>query len=271
MNFSLLTERRKADLIAFDRILTIMDELRELCPWDKKQTFQSLRHLTIEETYELSEALLDSKPEEIKKEIGDVWLHLIFYCKIASETNLFNIEDTLNSLAEKLIHRHPHIYGDAKIENEEQVKAQWEKLKLKEGNSSVLAGVPKSLPAMIKAMRIQDKVKGVGFDFEDKNQVWEKVQEEIQELKIEISERNNQTINHEKIEDEFGDVLFSLINYARFININPETALEKTNIKFTNRFNFIEKKATENNQSVEKLTIEEMETYWNMAKKESKK
>lgn len=247
-------------LVAFERLLTIMDELREKCPWDKKQTMQSLRHLTIEETYELTDAIIENDLDEVKKELGDLMLHLVFYSKIASETNEFDIADVLNEICEKLIHRHPHIYGDVEVTDEEEVKKNWEKLKLKEGKKSVLEGVPKSLPALVKAVRIQDKAKGIGFDWDNKSQVWEKVKEEIDELQVEIEAKSD------KIEDEFGDVLFSLINYARFIDINPEDALEKTNKKFIKRFQYMESEVKKINKQLSDLTLNEMEAYWNKAK-----
>ena len=248
-------------LVAFERLLTIMDELREKCPWDKKQTMQSLRHLTIEETYELTDAILENNLNEVKGELGDVMLHLVFYAKIASETNAFDITDVLNSICDKLIHRHPHIYGDVKVADEEEVKANWEKLKLKEGKKSVLEGVPKSLPALVKAIRIQDKARGIGFDWDNKDQVWEKVKEEIDELHVEINSDSN------KIEDEFGDVLFSLINYARFLNINPEDALEKTNKKFIKRFQYLESESKKDGKELSEMSLTEMDVYWNKAKK----
>ena len=247
-------------LVAFERLLTIMDELREKCPWDKKQTMQSLRHLTIEETYELTDAILENNLNEVKGELGDVMLHLVFYAKIASETNAFDITDVLNSICDKLIHRHPHIYGDVKVADEEEVKANWEKLKLKEGKKSVLEGVPKSLPALVKAIRIQDKARGIGFDWDNKHQVWEKVKEEIDELHVEINSDSN------KIEDEFGDVLFSLINYARFLNINPEDALEKTNKKFIKRFQYLESESKKDGKELSEMSLTEMDVYWNKAK-----
>src|SRR3954470_21807105 len=231
---------------AFERLLTIMDDLRLNCPWDKKQTLESLRHLTIEETYELSDAILSADMPEIKKELGDIMLHLVFYAKIASETNDFDITDVLNGVCDKLINRHPHIYGDVEVQNEEDVKRNWEQIKLKEGNKSVLGGVPSSLPALVKASRIQEKARGVGFDWEEKNQVWEKVEEELQEFKEEFNVLENSAIDVDKAEAEFGDLLFSLINYARFININPENALEKTNRKFIKRFQYLEDKARQN-------------------------
>ena len=253
---------RQQQLKAFERLLDIMDDLREKCPWDKKQTLESLRHLTIEETYELGDAILDNDLPEIKKELGDLLLHIVFYAKIGSETNSFDIADVANSICDKLIDRHPHIYGDVVVENEEQVKQNWEKLKLKEGRKSVLEGVPKSLPALVKASRIQDKVKGVGFDWEESHQVWEKVEEEIAELQAEI-EANNQ----DKMEAEFGDVLFSLINYARFLKINPEDALERTNKKFIKRFMYLESKASELGKSLSDMTLAEMDVFWEEAKK----
>lgn len=247
---------------AFARLLTIMDELREQCPWDKKQTLESLRHLTIEEVYELGDAILDSDLEEIKKELGDVMLHLVFYARIASESGAFDIADSLNFICEKLISRHPHIYGDVQVKDDEEVKANWEKLKLKEGKKSVLEGVPKSLPAMVKAQRIQDKARGVGFDWDNEEQVWEKVQEELAEFKVEA----DKTANQEKIEDEFGDVLFSLINYARFKGINPEDALERTNKKFIKRFQYLETESKKDGKEMGSMTLEEMDEYWNKAK-----
>ena len=253
---------RADQLAAFDRLLTIMDELREKCPWDKKQTLQSLRHLTIEETYELGDAILDNDLNEVKKELGDLLLHLVFYAKIGSETQDFDIADVCNEICEKLIHRHPHIYGDTVVENEEEVKQNWEKLKLKEGKKSVLEGVPRSLPALVKASRIQDKVKGVGFDWEEPHQVWDKVQEELQELREEGA-----TGNQNKMESEFGDVLFSMINYARFLNINPEDALERTNKKFIKRFQYLESKAEELGKPLMDMTLAEMDVFWNEAKK----
>ena len=255
-------------LQAFERLLNIMDDLRSQCPWDKKQTLESLRYLTIEETYELSDAILEKDFNELKGEIGDLMLHMVFYSKIASETNEFDITDVLNGICDKLVRRHPHIYGDTKVENEEEVKRNWEQIKLKEkGRKTVLQGVPKSLPAMVKANRIQDKVRGVGFDWEDKNQVWEKVEEELQEFKAEFNVADNSAIDVEKAEAEFGDVLFSLINYTRFININPENALEKTNRKFIKRFQYLESKAQENGKALADMTLSEMDIYWNEAKK----
>lgn len=252
---------RQDQLKAFDRLLTIMDELREQCPWDRKQTMQSLRHLTIEETYELGEAILDNDLNEIKNELGDLLLHIVFYAKIGSETDDFDIADVINSISEKLISRHPHIYGDVKVENDEQVKQNWEKLKLKEGKTSVLEGVPKSLPALVKANRIQDKAAGVGFDWEASHQVWDKVEEELKEFQSEVAKGDPSSI-----ENEFGDVLFSMVNYARFLDINPENALEKTNKKFTNRFQYLEQKAKELNKTLSEMTLAEMDVFWEEAK-----
>jgi XTP/dITP diphosphohydrolase len=253
---------RERQLQAFGRLLDIMDELRSKCPWDQKQTFQSLRHLTIEETYELGDAILNNDLQEIKKELGDVLLHIVFYAKIGSETDAFDIADVAEAISEKLIHRHPHIYGNVEVENEDDVKQNWEKLKLKEGKTSVLEGVPKSLPALVKANRIQDKVAGVGFDWEEPQQVWEKVQEELAELNAEIQKGNS-----DNIEAEFGDVLFSLINYARFIKVNPENALERTNKKFINRFQHLEKAAKKMDKSLHDMSLAEMDVFWDAAKK----
>jgi XTP/dITP diphosphohydrolase len=252
---------RAQQLAAIDRLLTIMDELRLKCPWDKKQTLQSLRHLTIEETYELGDAILDNDLEEVKKELGDLLLHLFFYAKIGSETNDFDIGDVAESISEKLIHRHPHIYGNVTVKDEEEVKQNWEKLKLKEGRSSVLEGVPKSLPALVKASRIQDKVAGVGFDWEHPEQVWKKVQEELAELNTEIKAGNT-----DRIESEFGDVLFSMINYARFIKVNPEDALERTNKKFIQRFQFLEKAAKKEGKELSNMSLTEMDVHWEKSK-----
>lgn len=253
---------------AFLRLLKIMDELREQCPWDRKQTLESLRHLTIEETYELSDAILEKDRPEIKKELGDLILHIVFYSRIASETQDFDISDVIHGVCDKLIRRHPHIYGDVQADNEEQVKKNWEQLKLKEGNRSVLSGVPQSLPALLKAYRIQEKVRGVGFDWEEKDQVWEKVQEEMKEFEAEFNHQNQDQINPERAEAEFGDLLFSLINYARFMNINPETALERTNKKFTRRFQYLESKAKEAGKNLADMTLAEMDVFWNEAKKQ---
>lgn len=252
---------------AFERLLTIMDDLRMNCPWDKKQTLESLRHLTIEETYELSDAILSGDMPEIRKELGDIMLHLVFYARIGSETNDFNITDVLNGICDKLITRHPHIYSDVEVNDENDVKRNWEQIKLKEGNHSVLGGVPISLPALVKASRIQEKARGVGFDWEEKSQVWAKVEEEMQEFKEEFNVEDETTIDREKAESEFGDLLFSLINYARFININPEDALEKTNRKFIKRFQYLEDKARENGQQLQEMTLAEMDVFWNEAKK----
>ena len=249
---------------ALQRLLNIMNELREKCPWDKKQTLESLRHLTIEETYELSDAILANDLEEIKTELGDLMLHIVFYSKIGAEKQAFDIGDVMNSVCEKLISRHPHVFGDVTVENEAEVKRNWEQLKLKEkgGNKSVLAGVPKSLPALIKALRIQEKTHRLGFDWQYKEQVWEKVEEELREFKQESNKNNQQAV-----EAEFGDILFSLVNYARFIDINPETALEKTNQKFIKRFNYIETAAKRDNKKLQELSLAEMDDYWEEAKK----
>ena len=252
---------------AFTRLLTVLDTLRDECPWDRKQTMESLRHLTIEETYELSDAIMEGDLTEVKKELGDVMMHLVFYARIASETNDFTIVDVLNSVCDKLINRHPHIYGDVEVQDEHDVKRNWEQIKLKEGNKSVLGGVPGSLPALVKASRIQEKARGIGFDWENKTQVWEKVEEELEEFKNEYNVVDNAAIDIEKAEAEFGDLLFSLINYARFININPENALEKTNKKFIKRFQYLEEKAKENGQLLQDMTLSEMDVYWNEAKK----
>lgn len=253
---------REQQLQAFDRLLTIMDELREKCPWDKKQTMETLRHLTIEETYELGDAILDNNLLEVKKELGDLLLHIVFYAKIGSETNNFDIADVANAICDKLIDRHPHIYGDVTVKDEEEVKQNWENLKLKEGKKSVLEGVPRTLPAMVKANRIQDKVAGVGFDWEKPEQVWEKLKEELSEFEQEVKSRNT-----DAIEAEFGDVLFSMINYARFLNINPENALERTNKKFSKRFQYLEAKAKEQGKTLKEMTLQEMDVFWEEAKK----
>ena len=248
-------------LIAFERLLTIMDDLREKCPWDKKQTFETLRTLTIEETYELADAIATNDLNALQGEIGDLFLHLVFYCKLGEEVKAFTVESVLNAICEKLIFRHPHIYGDTKVETEEEVKANWEKLKLKEGKKSVLEGVPNSLPALVKAIRIQEKVRGVGFDWDEKDQVWDKVKEELQELTD--AEKSK---NQEEIESEFGDVLFALINYARFIGVNPENALEKTNLKFKRRFTTMEDFIREEKKDISNMKLEELDKYWNKAK-----
>jgi MazG family protein len=257
---------REAKLQAFDRLLTIMDELRENCPWDKKQTLETLRHLTIEETYELSDSILDGDLQEIKKELGDLMLHMVFYARIASELKAFDMTDVLNSICEKLIERHPHIYSDVVANDEETVKANWEKIKLKTGNKSVLEGVPKTLPALVKSIRIQDKARGVGFDWEKKEQVWQKVEEEMHEFKNEFNTESNEPINKEKAMAEFGDLLFSLVNYARFINIDPEEALERTNKKFIKRFQYLETESEKDGKKMGEMTLEEMDVYWERAK-----
>jgi XTP/dITP diphosphohydrolase len=247
----------------FERLLNIMDDLREKCPWDMKQTLESLRHLTIEETYELADAILDNDLEEIKKELGDILLHIVFYAKIGSEKGAFDMADVAEGICEKLISRHPHIYGDVKVANEEEVKQNWEKLKLKEGKTSVLEGVPKSLPAMVKATRIQEKARGVGFDWDNQEQVWDKVKEELTELKVEI----DKGADYKDIENEFGDVLFSIINFARFINVDPEMALERTNKKFIKRFQYLESQSKKDGKDLSEMTLVEMDEYWNAAKK----
>jgi len=249
-----------AKLKAFKRLLDIMDELREKCPWDKKQTMESLRYLTIEETYELGDAILENNMNEIKGELGDLMLHMVFYSKIASEKNAFDITDVLNTVCEKLIERHPHIYGDVEVADEEEVKANWEKIKLKSGKKSVLEGVPNSLPSMVKATRIQEKARGVGFDWDHKGQVLDKVIEEVEELHAEVEAKSN------KIEGEFGDLLFSMINYARFIGVDPEAALEKTNKKFIKRFQYLESESVKDGKKIGEMTLEEMDKYWNKAK-----
>jgi XTP/dITP diphosphohydrolase len=247
----------------FERLLQIMDELRTKCPWDKKQTLESLRYLTIEETYELSDAILEKNMEAIKKELGDLMLHLVFYSRIGSETNAFNINDVLNNIIDKLIHRHPHIFGDVQVTTAKEVHDNWEKIKLLEkGNKSVLSGVPGSLPAMVKAFRIQEKASGVGFDWEKPEQVWEKVQEELAELKEVVDSK----AEHRKKELELGDLLFSIVNYARFIDVNPEDALERTNRKFMKRFQHLEEKAKYINKPIHEMSLEEMDIYWNEAK-----
>ena len=258
---NIIMNTKEEKLRAFERILDILDELREKCPWDRKQTLQSLRHLTLEEVYELSNSLLEENMEEIKKEIGDVFLHLIFYAKIASEKGIFDIADVLNTLCEKLIFRHPHIYGDVIAEDEEAVKQNWEKLKLKEGNQSVLEGVPNSLPSMVKAFRIQDKVKGLGFDFPNPEEAWKKVEEELKEFQAEI-----EVGSREKQESELGDVFFSLINYARILGINADTALERTNLKFISRFKKMENLVKERNLNLSEMSLDEMDNLWTESK-----
>jgi len=249
-------------LKSFERLLTIMDKLRAECPWDKKQTLESLRYLTIEETYELADAILEKDMDEIKGELGDLMLHMVFYSKIASETNDFDVADVLNTVCDKLVERHPHIYGDVIADTEEAVKENWEKIKLKSGKKSVLQGVPKSLPAMVKATRVQEKARGVGFDWDNKEQVFEKVKEEFSELHAEV-EKNDVAA----IEDEFGDVLFSMINYARFIGVDPEMALERTNKKFIKRFQYLESESRKDGKEMGEMTLNEMDEYWNKAKK----
>jgi len=251
-------------LVAFERLLNIMDELREKCPWDQKQTLESLRHLTIEETYELADAITNNDLTELKGEIGDLFLHMVFYCKIGSEQNAFDVTDVLNGICDKLVYRHPHIYSDVEVSGEEEVKANWEKFKLKEGKKkTVLSGVPKSLPALVKAYRIQEKAKGIGFEWEKRSDVWKKVEEELSELNDEVEA---ETLSKDKIEDEFGDVLFSLINYARFIDINPEDALSRTNQKFINRFTLMEELLKKDNHPVGDTDLETMDLYWEKAK-----
>ncbi len=247
---------------AFQQLLDIMDDLRAQCPWDKQQTLESLRHLTIEETYELADAILDNKLDDIRGELGDLMLHIVFYAKIGSEKNAFDIADVLEGINKKLIKRHPHIYGDTKVASADEVKDNWEKIKLKSGKKRVLSGVPKSLPAMIKAYRIQDKVKGVGFDWEAPHQVWDKVQEEMDELKREVESGKSP----KKIEEEFGDLLFALINYARFIGVNPENALERTNKKFIKRFEHLEEQAKKGGKDMRRMNLAEMDVFWNEAK-----
>lgn len=258
-----MTTDKNEALKAFAELLDIMDELRARCPWDKEQTFESLRHLTIEETYELSDAVLDKDHQGLKKELGDLLLHLVFYAKIASEQSQFTITDVIKNINQKLIFRHPHIYGNTEVADAEEVKNNWERIKLKEGNRSVLGGVPVSLPPLVKAYRIQEKAKGVGFDWEKPEQVWDKVQEEINELKHEVET----TGDHAKMENELGDLLFALVNYARFIDVNPEDALERTNKKFISRFQFLEQGARKQGRSLHEMTLSEMDEYWNEAKK----
>ncbi|KAB2814877.1 nucleoside triphosphate pyrophosphohydrolase [Phaeocystidibacter luteus] len=258
---------REEKLEAFGRLLTIMDELREQCPWDRKQTMESLRHLTIEETYELGDAILDNDLEEVKKEIGDLMLHMVFYSKIGSEKGAFDVADVLHGICDKLVHRHPHIYGDVEVQDEEEVKANWEKIKLKEGGGkkSVLEGVPRSLPALVKATRIQDKARGVGFDWDNKDQVWDKVHEELGEFKEAVDANDR-----EEMEAEFGDVLFSMINYSRFLDLDPEMALERTNKKFISRFKFMEAAIREDGKSMDDMDLQQLDVYWDKAKQETK-
>lgn len=248
-------------LEAFGRLLDIMDDLREQCPWDKKQTMESLRHLTIEETYELGNAILNNDMEEVKKELGDVLLHLVFYAKIGSETNDFDIADVCDQICEKLIFRHPHIYSDVKVADDTEVKKNWEQLKLKEGKKSVLEGVPNGLPSLVKANRIQDKVSGIGFDWEHTDQVWEKVKEELAEFETEVKNKNK-----DQMEQEFGDLIFSMINYARYLDINPENALERTNMKFIRRFKSMEAQIKLENKEFKNMNLSEMDHYWDAAK-----
>lgn len=263
-------DRRPAQLEAFGRLLDVLERLRAECPWDRKQTLESLRHLTIEETYELSDAIIRNDLPDLKKELGDVFLHLSFYAKIASETGQFDIADVLNAQCEKLIFRHPHIYGGVQAETEEEVKRNWEKLKLQEkGNTSVLGGVPTSLPALVKAMRIQEKARGAGFDWERPEQVWEKVQEELGEFQVEFAQTDPATINAERASAEFGDLLFSLINFARHAGINPEEALERTNRKFIHRFQYLETEAARAGHQLHDLTLAQMDVYWEQAKKQT--
>jgi len=260
-------DKRKKQLAAFDQLLTIMDELREKCSWDKKQTIESLRHLTIEETFELSDAILDNDLKEISKELGDILLHIVFYARIGDEKGAFDIAKVIDQLNEKLIRRHPHIYGDTTVEDEEEVKQNWEKIKLKEkGNTSVLGGVPKSLPALIKAMRIQEKARGVGFDWEEKHQVWGKVEEELAEFRENFDATGEQPVDVEEATKEFGDLMFSLINYSRFIGVNPEDALERTNRKFIFRFQYLENEAKSSGKTLSEMSLEEMDAYWEAAK-----
>lgn len=261
------TDKRQAQKEAFGRLLDIMDDLRAKCPWDMKQTMESIRYLTIEETYELSDAILEKNMEEIKKELGDLALHIVFYSKIASETNDFDVADVMNAICEKLIVRHPHIYADVDAKDENAVRDNWERIKLKEKKDKrLLEGVPNSLPTLVKAIRIQEKARGVGFDWEDKKQVWGKVQEEMEEFHQEAELEKVEGGNQEKMEEEFGDLLFSLVNYARFMDINPETALERTNKKFIKRFNHIEDRGKEDGKPLVEMTLDEMEKYWNEAK-----
>jgi MazG family protein len=260
--------KRAEKLQAFDRLLTIMDELRENCPWDKKQTLESLRYLSIEEIYELSDSILENDLDSVEGELGDLMLHMVFYARIGSEKNAFDIASVLNRICEKLIKRHPHIYGDVVADDEETVKANWEEIKLNEkNNKGVLSGVPISLPALVKAHRIQEKARGVGFDWEEKRQVWEKVEEELREFKEEFNVETSMPIDKEKAESEFGDLLFSLINYARFVDINPEDALERTNKKFIKRFNYLEKESQKLGKPLKEMTLGEMDTIWEKAKK----
>jgi len=254
-----------ARLVAFERLLKVMDELREKCPWDQKQTMETLRNLTIEETYELADAITENDLKAVKGELGDLFLHLVFYSKIGKEKGAFDVADVLNAICEKLIYRHPHIYGDVEVKDEEEVKANWEKLKLKEGKKSVLEGVPSSLPALVKATRIQEKAKGIGFEWDNREDVWKKVEEELAEFKVEVETQS------EHIEEEFGDLLFSLVNYARFIDISPESALAFTNQKFIKRFQLMEEMITSDSKDIKEMDLEEMDSYWEKAKSILKK
>ncbi len=253
---------KQEKLKAFEHLLNIMDDLRAGCPWDKKQTLESLRHLTLEEVYELSDAILDKNMNEIREELGDLMMHLVFYVKIGEEKQAFDMRDVLEGISEKLIYRHPHIYGGVDVDDADEVADNWEKLKLKEGKESVLSGVPQSLPPLLKAYRMQEKVKGVGFEWKERAQVWEKVEEEMSELKDEV----DQNTSKDKIEEEFGDLLFALVNYARYVGINPDDALERTNRKFIRRFQFIETQSTKEGHNLTDMTLEEMDAYWNLAK-----
>ena len=256
---------------AFQRLLDIMDRLRVECPWDKKQTIESLRHLTIEEVFELSQAIVDEDYQDVKKELGDIIMHIVFYSRIAQDRNLFTIDGVINGICEKLIIRHPHVFGDTSVKTAEEVADNWEKIKLtKEHNRSVLGGVPNALPELVKAYRMQEKAAGVGFDWENKEQVWEKVEEEIRELKEEIEngERRTGTGNRERVTEEFGDLMFALVNYSRFIKVNPMDALEVANKKFRSRFNYVEEKARENGRALVDMTLDEMNELWEQAKGE---
>jgi XTP/dITP diphosphohydrolase len=249
-------------LKAFERLLTIMDELREKCPWDKKQTIESLMHLTIEETYELVDAIIDDNRTDIKKELGDILMHIVFYAKIASETDEFTIADVINSVCDKLVFRHPHVFGEVEVKDAEDVKTNWENLKIKEGNKSILAGVPKSLPSLVKAHRIQDKVRSVGFDWDERSQIWGKIKEELMEFEEEV-----ERLDRDKMEAEFGDLLFSMVNAARLYDIDPEIALERTNRKFIKRFNYLEENTIKKGQSLQTMSLDEMNVVWDEAKK----
>jgi len=253
---------KQEKLNAFERLLNIMDDLRAECPWDKKQTLKSLRHLTLEETYELSDAILDNNLDEIREELGDLMMHLVFYAKIGEEKQAFDVRDVLEGISDKLVYRHPHIYGGVEVADADEVADNWEKLKLKEGKKSVLSGVPRSLPPLLKAYRMQEKVKGVGFEWRERSQVWDKVEEEMEELKAEVE----QNISKDKIEEEFGDLFFALVNYARYIGINPDDALERTNRKFIRRFQYIETQSAKEGHNLSEMTLEEMDAYWNRAK-----